>query len=130
MSYTPHTWTTNETITAAKLNNLEDGVQEAAQSGGGGLTFIPWTFDDNTDNIVLSMTAQQIYDGMLDGTMYAVNINVTELGGWGVQKGFFVLKQIEDYLYADDGITFVFTDGFYFFKANTLSGYPSLYVGE
>ena len=35
MSYTPHTWVDNETITAAKLNNIEDGVQEAAQSGGG-----------------------------------------------------------------------------------------------
>lgn len=35
MSYTPHTWVDNETITAAKLNNLEEGVQEAAQSGGG-----------------------------------------------------------------------------------------------
>lgn len=38
MSYTPHTWVDNETITAAKLNNIEDGVQEAAQSGGGGGT--------------------------------------------------------------------------------------------
>ena len=32
MSYTPHTWTTGETITAAKLNNLEEG----ASSGGNG----------------------------------------------------------------------------------------------
>lgn len=36
MSYTKHTWTDNETITAAKLNNIEDGIEEAAQSGGGG----------------------------------------------------------------------------------------------
>ena len=32
MSYTRHTWTHNETITAAKLNNIEDGIEE----GGGG----------------------------------------------------------------------------------------------
>ena len=31
MSYTPHTWTTGETITAAKLNALENG---AAEGGG------------------------------------------------------------------------------------------------
>ena len=31
MSYTPHTWTDGETITAAKMNNLEEGC-----SGGGG----------------------------------------------------------------------------------------------
>lgn len=36
MSYTRHTWTDPETITAAKLNNIEDGIEEAAQSGGGG----------------------------------------------------------------------------------------------
>lgn len=31
MSYTPHTWTTGETITASKMNNIEDGIQ----NGGG-----------------------------------------------------------------------------------------------
>ena len=35
MSYSKHTWVSHETITAAKLNNIEDGVEEAAQSGGG-----------------------------------------------------------------------------------------------
>ena len=32
MSYTRHTWVDNETITAAKLNNIEDGI--AAACGG------------------------------------------------------------------------------------------------
>lgn len=36
MAYTPTTWATGDTITAAKLNNIEDGIVEAAQSGGGG----------------------------------------------------------------------------------------------
>lgn len=35
MSYVKHTWVDNETITASKLNNIEDGIDEAAQSGGG-----------------------------------------------------------------------------------------------
>lgn len=35
MSYTPRTWTSGEVITAAKLNNIETGISEAAQSGGG-----------------------------------------------------------------------------------------------
>lgn len=35
MSYTPTEWSTGDTITAQKLNNIEDGIQEAAQSGGG-----------------------------------------------------------------------------------------------
>lgn len=36
MAYEKHTWVNNETITANKLNNIEDGIEEAAQSGGGG----------------------------------------------------------------------------------------------
>ena len=40
MSYTPHTWVDNETITASKLNNIEEGIAEAAQSGGGGVAWI------------------------------------------------------------------------------------------
>lgn len=40
MSYEKHTWVNNETITAAKLNNIEDGIEEAAQSGGGGYDLV------------------------------------------------------------------------------------------
>ena len=36
MSYEQHEWVNGETITAAKLNNIEEGVVEASQSGGGG----------------------------------------------------------------------------------------------
>lgn len=36
MSYNAHEWQNGETITADKLNNLEEGIQEAAQSGGCG----------------------------------------------------------------------------------------------
>ena len=35
MPYVEHTWTNGETITAAKMNNIEEGIAEAAQSGGG-----------------------------------------------------------------------------------------------
>lgn len=34
MSYTPNTWTTGDTITATKLNNIEQGI---ANAGGGGV---------------------------------------------------------------------------------------------
>lgn len=36
MSYTPKVWTTGETITADKMNNIEQGIQEAMESGGSG----------------------------------------------------------------------------------------------
>lgn len=32
MSYTKHTWTTDEYITADKLNNIENGIEESANN--------------------------------------------------------------------------------------------------
>lgn len=67
MSYTPHTWVDNETITAAKLNNIEEGVQEAAQSGGGGkydaYDFIISQVDTGTP-VLEKGTWQGIYDAL------------------------------------------------------------------
>lgn len=40
MSYTKHEWVNNETITASKLNNIEDGIEEAAQSESGGYDLV------------------------------------------------------------------------------------------
>lgn len=51
MSYTPHTWQSGETVTAEKLNALEQGVG----SGGGVLKA---TFS----NDVLDVTWQDIFD--------------------------------------------------------------------
>lgn len=36
MAYVEHEWVNGETITAEKMNNIEEGISEAAQSGGGG----------------------------------------------------------------------------------------------
>jgi len=46
MSYTPHTWTSGEVVTAAKMNALEQG----AASGGGGYDLVLKC--DNPDNIL------------------------------------------------------------------------------
>ena len=43
MSYTPHTWVDNETITASKLNALEQGVSNVV----GGVDAVIW-FPDST----------------------------------------------------------------------------------
>ena len=59
MSYTPHEWTTDETITAAKLNNLETGVQEAAQSGGGSNIMMV-----HINNDTLDKTFKEIWDAL------------------------------------------------------------------
>lgn len=45
MTYTPNTWTTGDTITAAKLNNMEDGI---ANAGGGWDAIIRLTHAENS----------------------------------------------------------------------------------
>ena len=49
MAYEKHTWETGETITAEKLNNLEDGVQEAASG--------------DSRFMIINITATQISSG-------------------------------------------------------------------
>lgn len=66
MSYTPHTWVDNETITAAKLNNIEDGIQEGG--GGGGALIVNSSWSGDLSNYVLDKTVQEIYDALLSGT--------------------------------------------------------------
>lgn len=51
MSYSKHEWVNNETITAAKMNNIETGIEEAAQSGGGGYDIVIDAGNALTNNI-------------------------------------------------------------------------------
>ena len=65
MSYEPHTWVNGETITAAKLNNLEEGV---SSGGGGSVLICNSTFNNDVSNYVLDKTVQEIYNALLSGT--------------------------------------------------------------
>lgn len=123
MSYTSHTWTDGETITAAKLNNIEEGIAEAAESGGGGLTLIPWEYDNETSKITLSMTFQDMMDGMVSGSLYAFRMPDDELGGWNVSKGVFLTVGINE-----SNLDASFGD--YYFMADSASGYLYCYVGD
>ena len=46
MSYTPTTWTTGDTITATKLNKMENGI---ASAGGGGASGLVTETNDELD---------------------------------------------------------------------------------
>lgn len=66
MAYEKHTWVNNETITAAKMNNIETGIEEAAQSGGGGVLIVTSSFVNGV--VTMDKTAQEIYDAFMSGT--------------------------------------------------------------
>lgn len=59
MSYDKNTWAKGDVITAAKLNNMENGI-ESASTGGGGVLVVGATVEDET--ITLDKTWQQIHD--------------------------------------------------------------------
>lgn len=62
MAYTKQTWATGDTVTASKLNHMEDGIA----GGGGGAMIV--TVSDVNGNFTLNKTAKEIYDALLDGT--------------------------------------------------------------
>ena len=71
MSYTPHIWTTGETITAEKMNNLEDGIQDAGPWDAViRLTHSNDSGEDTPANLVLSIvsgTFAEIYSKLQNG---------------------------------------------------------------
>ena len=44
MAYTPTTWVTGDTVTATKMNKIENGI---ANAGGGGVDVQVWQVDSS-----------------------------------------------------------------------------------
>lgn len=61
MAYTPTTWTTGDTITATKLNKLEQGVANA-----GSALIVTSSIVNNKET--MDKTVQEIYDAFTSGT--------------------------------------------------------------
>lgn len=74
MSYTPNTWQTGDTITAAKLNKMEQGIANAGGGGGGVLAIA-----DN--NGTLNKTWQEITDALKSGTLPVIYYETPDGGG-------------------------------------------------
>lgn len=56
MSYEKHTWETGETITAEKLNNLEQGITNA------GILVVNGVYDEQANTVTLDKTWQEIFN--------------------------------------------------------------------
>lgn len=78
MAYTKQTWETGETITAAKLNHMEDGISDG--SGSGGVFNVNASFDEQIGGGVLDKTWQEIYDASKNGALVVVLNDVEDTG--------------------------------------------------
>lgn len=63
MSYTPTTWQTGDTITAAALNKMEQGI-----AGAGGVFIVGFSFDLESGKTTCDKTAQQIAQAIMGGS--------------------------------------------------------------
>ena len=61
MAYTPTTWNTGDTITATKLNKLENGVANAGSA-------LIVTSSEVNGVQTMDKTVQEIYDALMSGT--------------------------------------------------------------
>ena len=67
MAYTPTTWSSGDTITATKLNKIEQGIV-----GVGGILGVTATIDSTTGFVTLNKTWQEIHDALIAGE----NVNI------------------------------------------------------
>lgn len=81
MSYEKHTWQTGETITAEKLNNLEDGIaSNSGESNDFVVSFQNHPQQENKRNS--DKTIEEIYDAYKVGkTIYGIYIIDSGDGG-------------------------------------------------
>lgn len=74
MAYTPNTWATGDTITAQKLNNMEQGIANS----GALVVNLAWIPDDEFGNSTLDKTWQEIHDAVLSGGVTIVQREIYE----------------------------------------------------
>lgn len=107
MSYTPTTWAAGDTVTAAKLNKLEQGVA----SSGGGLVV------HSDENGTLDKTWKQISDAVENGAIPYM------ISGDDEAKYVTILSQVLAY---DDGGVMHYVANFgYNYQTDSENGYPS-----
>ena len=123
MSYTPTEWSSGDTITAAKMNKLEQGV---ANAGGVVVIHETITHDGDRTTHTLDHTAQEIYDLLAAGNMVCMIFISDGTGGdgWGAYYTFV------DIYYDDwDSDAYLVNISSYTYIASSLNDYPSYTEG-
>ena len=113
MSYTPHTWENDALITAAKMNNIEEGI---AEGGGGSGSILFVTNDDG----MLGKTWQEIYDAMASSVLCIAVLNLSLESTANITFNLIqtvILQEGSYKVFFDDGSVFI---------AETANDYPIL----
>lgn len=110
MAYTPTTWTTGDTVTAALLNKMEQGI-----AGAGGIIFA----QVNEQTLALNMTVQQLITAMESSVVY-LTTNWWETTNEVTQYRLNAIFEERDLIC----VQFATNGGVMDFYASSLSDYP------
>lgn len=110
MSYEKQIWVTGDTITADKLNHMEDGISNRLLEVG-----IITTIEDGEEIMTLNKTWQEIYDAFPN-----VYISVVEQNSNVKASIIFVMKNNEQYVV---GLSSFIPDNI--FIAHSTNDYPT-----
>lgn len=75
MSYTPTNWQTGDTITADKLNNMEQAIANA-----GGAVIVGYTFSTADGTLTFDKTWQELYNSMAAGSVCIATFDPEDFG--------------------------------------------------
>lgn len=113
MSYTKNTWQTGDTVTAEKLNHMEDGIAAASGSSGGGVLVVNLSENYVCDKTAGEMLAAMETVGVVIKIAFPDDTTIMPvIGGYGKSSGF--------------GFGVETDDGILHFTAETENGYPVL----
>lgn len=120
MAYTPTTWQTGDTITAAGLNKMEQGIANA-----GGAFFVDTSFDLDTSTTTCNKTAQEIAEAFASGLPVIVGFMDSEHDSYSIRP--IVSFDYSNYVPEDfyfNMVTFNSSGGTISWTADSASSYP------
>lgn len=77
MDYTKTNWQSGDVITAEKLNNMENGIEDASAAGAN-VIIVPMTVENN--RLVMRLTSKEVYDYTAAGKYVVVYVEEEEAG--------------------------------------------------
>lgn len=141
MSYTPTSWNTGDTITAAAMNKIENGIANAGSALICNCTVVEGVH-------TLDKTVQEIYDALLAGTPAYIKFQYGVLGTSGTgsyESHLFLAPIIKIYGYgyvdvvrviasrpvstqAKNNLSYISAPALAVFSASSMNDYPTMYA--
>ena len=121
MAYEKNTWVNGDTITAEKLNHMEDGIAEGGGSSSGPLIVnLSYTESEHSFDTIMDKTWQEIHDAFPN----VIVLEIQEGPGFNL-TWLYTIASINVETNNDDTTYRVEVNGIYPFVTTSANGYPT-----